>query len=95
MATLYVGDTARIDATITVDGVLTDPTALSITVEGPAGAETHSYPSAELTRLSTGRYRAAINCTAAGTWQYRWISPGPTAKGALQGAFDVQEQNVT
>lgn len=96
MSTIYIGATARIDITLTVDGVDTDPSALSLIVEDPAGAETtYVYGvGAVVTKLATGRYRGSIDCTSAGRWLYRWVSPGPTAKGAVQGAFDVEALNV-
>lgn len=87
---LHVGDDARVTTTITVDGVLTDPSALSLEVTRPGGVtSTLVYPGT-IERVSIGVFRATIDCTLAGTYRYRWVSPGPAAKGAERGYFDVE-----
>ena len=93
---LHVGDTARVDTTIKVDGVLTDPSSLTCEVQTPSGTKTtYSYPSANLVKLSTGSYRCLVDCTESGTWRVIWSSPGPTAKGADYAYFDVTPQPFT
>lgn len=93
---LHVGDTARVDTTIKVDGVATDPSSLSCEVQSPSGTKTtYTYPSANLVKLSTGNYRCLVDCTEAGTWKAIWSSPGPTAKGADYVYFDVTVQPFT
>lgn len=90
---LHVGDTIEIDVTIKIrdTGVLTDPTTLSIRVTSPVGSVvTYAYPSANVVKLSTGKYRATVDCTAVGRWHFTWLSPGPTAKGSEPGYFDVE-----
>lgn len=57
---------------------LTDPSSLTFEVQPPGGTAT-SYA---YSRISVGKYRGLVDCTTAGTWKYRWSSPGPVAKGA-------------
>ncbi len=99
---LNVGDTARIPIRIYVDDpddgpVATDPTALSIDVTDPDGVvATYAYPCAQLVKVvnaaeDAGFFEALIDCTAAGGWTWRLVSPGPVAKGAERGEFDVSD----
>lgn len=86
-------------------GVQTDPSALSIIVTPPALPDGTARPditylygldlnvTRELVALADGttvvEYCALIDCAHAGTWRFRWDSPGPLAKGADRGYFDV------
>lgn len=86
---LYVGADAKIETEVRVNGVLTDPTSLSCEVTAPDGSlRTYVYPT-DITKVSTGVYRFFVDCTMAGTYKARWVSPGPGAKGADRLYFDV------
>lgn len=86
--TLHVGDTNELELDVysRATGLLTDPTSLALIVTSPSGAVTTIEP----TKLATGRYRALVDCTAAGRWRFVWSSPGPTCKGTYPGYFDVE-----
>lgn len=86
---LYVGADAKIETEVRVNGVLTDPTSLSCEVTAPDNSvRTYVYPT-DITKVSTGVYRFFVDCTMAGTYKARWVSPGPGAKGADRLYFDV------
>lgn len=88
---LDVGDDCIINATLTVDGVATDPTTLAADIYTPAGAlTTVTYPAATLTKTATGVYKLVVDCTAAGQWRVRFRSTG-TAKGAGRTSFTVRD----
>ena len=45
------GETVRISGYFTVDGVLTDPTTITLKIQTPAGVETsYTYAAAEITK---------------------------------------------
>lgn len=76
------GEIARLGITLTVDGAVTDPSTIKIRVKPPttAAVEYVYGVDSNVTRLSTGVYRAAITITNdPGPWQYRWISTGTAA----------------
>lgn len=74
-----------------VNGVATDPTAVTCTVTDPTGAVTvHSFAGAapaDVTKASTGTYQLQVSCTTAGVWLYAWTGTGV--------ASDVQEGTWT
>ena len=94
---LYVGATEVIRSTFKVRNettgidALTDPTELSMIVVNPdLTSTTYIYGVDEqIQKLSKGVFRALIDCTVAGRWNYEWISTG-AAKGAFRGDFYVQ-----
>lgn len=86
---LDVGDTLVIRLEVKVDGVLTDASSIAIKVRSPSQIEA-TYPiGPNLVRDDVGIYRALIDCTEAGHWDFVWLSAGPIAKGAETGYFDV------
>jgi hypothetical protein len=94
MAILHVGNTNIIDFYFRDydTRALTDPTTVQVTVKPrKSGASTtYTYGTdANLTKTATGSYRIAINCTAADTWDFVILSPGPTAKCSGSGSFVV------
>lgn len=88
---LTVGALAYDHAVNEVVQELTTPSALTLTVETPAGVET-TYTLAQLTQVSTGIYRKDVDLTAAGDWPYRWASTTPN--GAEEGVLHVRTQRV-
>lgn len=79
---------ATLTNTFSVDGVATDPTAVTLAVTTPTGTTTtYTYSLAEITRDSTGVYHKDIACTEAGTWSYVWTGTGA--------ASDVEDGNWT
>lgn len=92
MNTHDIGDLVQVDATeITVAGVPTDPTTLSLTVTDPTGSATvYIYGTdAELVKDSVGNYHADLLPTLAGRWAYLWGGTGAATFGE-EGAFYVR-----
>lgn len=78
-----IGDDVTVTTTVYVDGVLTDPASVVVTVTDPAGDDT--TPS--VTNPSTGVFHATVPVTAAGRWQYAWQTTDPDSTEF--GYFDV------
>jgi hypothetical protein len=77
---LYPGMPFRVTITFTdEDGVLTDPTTVTIKVMDPCGGETTYVEGtdSEMDNPSTGVYTADITPDCAGRWSFRWITTGP------------------
>ncbi len=89
MGTVFFDSTnelATLTNTFAVDGVNTDPTAVSLTITSPTGVTTTPTP----TKTATGVYRADITCGEADTWQYEWTGTG-AATDDVVGTWEVQE----
>lgn len=87
---INVGDVARLDADFFVDGVLTDPTTVTLIVKPPGAASvTYAYPTdPHITKTATGKYRGLVDCSTAGIWHGRWVTTGAAA-GAEEFSFTV------
>lgn len=79
-----IGDDVAVTTTVRVDGTLTDPATIVLTVTDPDGVV--STPSID--HPSVGEYRALVPATAAGRWSYVWETTDPT--GVEHGHFDVR-----
>jgi hypothetical protein len=81
------GDEVTLEATFTVDGTLTDPTAVTCEVRRPDG--TVVTPTA--TRDSLGKYTAKVTPADGeeGDWWYRFVGTG-AAKAAERKMFLVR-----
>lgn len=91
-ASIYdVGDVAVFTFELNVAGVLTDPSAFSVEVKPPTGvAVTYVYGAgAEITKTSTGIYKASIPCSEAGMWSVFAVGTGAAA-GAEPAYFNVR-----
>jgi uncharacterized protein YfaS (alpha-2-macroglobulin family) len=71
------------------DDAAADPTAVTLTVKKPSGA--NSSPS--VTHPSTGRYEGVVEIDMAGTWFYRWAGTG-ALQAAEEGEFYVRPRRV-
>ena len=68
VTTVYAGTTQTVTATFRdAAGVLTDPTAITITSVSPTGTQT-AYTGGQLTHVSTGVYRVSVPFSSAGPW---------------------------
>lgn len=79
-----IGDDVAVTTTIRVDGELTDPDGVTLTVTAPDGTETTPTP---IEHPSTGAYKALVTVDQAGRWRYTWATTDPT--GVEHGYFDV------
>lgn len=85
---LEVGTAVQLTAEFYDDGVLVDPTTVTLRVRNPQG--TRSTP---LTvRDSTGKFHCDIQLNTAGQWWYRFEATGPIA--ADEGSFVVRRSSV-
>lgn len=72
--TYDIGDLARLTVTFKdIAGALTDPTAVSIVVQDPAGAETTP---GGIVHESTGIYHYDLSVLLGGVYAYRWVATG-------------------
>jgi hypothetical protein len=73
-----VGDLVTLQATFTnIDGVNTDPTTVTLSVQDPGGTITaYTYAGMAVTKFATGIYRYALSITTEGRWRYRWVGTG-------------------
>lgn len=82
------------------DGVPTDPNAVTLYVQTPAGVEVsytsmapHTTPAPPIVRTSAGRFEADIVPDSGGLWRYRWQGVG-LADGAQDGQFWIEPSFV-
>jgi uncharacterized protein YfaS (alpha-2-macroglobulin family) len=86
------GDLVRVSVNFQVDGVATDPTAVTLKVRKPDGTvDTFTFVGGDVVKDSTGNYHHDINTTAgpAGVWSYRFEGIG-AAQGAEEAEFIVK-----
>ena len=86
MSSVDIGDPIVRTLTVTVQGTLTDPTAITFTYRDPAGADTVITP----TRTSLGLFTAQFTPTIAGYYRYRWLTTGLGA-GSESGSVQVRD----
>jgi len=77
MSNPIIGQSVILQATFKdTDGVLVDPSSVTLTIEDPDGTVTTPAP----TNQSTGVYQHSLDLDLAGDWDYRW--EGDTTEGA-------------
>lgn len=85
---LEAGDPLTFACDFRVDGVLTDPSTVSLIVTDPDGVETtYTYAGSTVTRDSLGRFSKTLTAVA-GWYFWRWVGTG-TAQSVDQGAVQV------
>jgi len=92
MPTHYdVGAVVEAAVDIDVDGVLTDPDALTVKYRDPSGnvVTKVSGTDPEVVRDSTGTYHIDIHAGQKGEWAVRWSGSGQ-ASGAVEYSFHVR-----
>lgn len=95
MQTYDVGDLIVLELPLTVNGVPTDPTALTLTITPPSGAVVvKNWPSpSEITRVSVGSFRYDYAPLLAGLYAYEWRGTG-SAQADERGYFEVRPAYV-
>jgi len=83
---------ATVSNTFTVDGVATDPTAVTLTITDPTGVDT-VYTGAQVTHVATGIYKKDIPCTIVGTWAYQWTGT-IVGSDVVAGTWEVHETQL-
>jgi len=92
MPTHYdVGAVVEAAVDIDVDGVLTDPSALTVKYRDPGGNVTTKVfgTDAEVVNDDVGIYHIDIHTDEKGEWAVRWVGTGE-ASGATEYSFHVR-----
>jgi hypothetical protein len=85
---LEAGDPLTFACDFRVDGVLTDPSTVTLTITAPDEVETtYTYSGGEITREGVGRYSKTVTAVA-GWYFWRWAGTG-AAQAVDQGAVEV------
>lgn len=86
------GATVEFRITLSVDDVLTDATAVTLTLRRPDGA---NLTAGAVTHVSTGVYEVDYTFAAdfPGQWFFRWESTGPAA-GVKEGSVVIRPSHV-
>lgn len=70
-------DPADLTTGIKVDGVLTDPTTLTLEVQEPDGTLTaYTYAASQITKLNTGQFYRSHAVDQAGLHEIEWTGTG-------------------
>jgi hypothetical protein len=83
--TYYLGNVVTLSTTVEVNGIPTNASAMTLTVQNPDGSTT----SPSLSNTSTGIYSVAFTPTLPGHYVYRFLATG-TGASATEGEFDVR-----
>lgn len=91
MGLYYLGNEVTVFYTFTVDGVATDPTTVTFTVELP-DQTTETFVNGvdpEVTNPSVGYYELAYTPLTAGVYQYKVVGAGAVVAASPTGSFTV------
>jgi hypothetical protein len=81
---------ATLSNTFRVDGVATDPGAVTLVVTAPDGtATTYTYTGGDLTRTGAGAYTKDVPVPLDKLWSYVWIGTTPAAD-VVAGSWEVR-----
>ena len=84
-------DKVRLTANFTVNGVLTDPTTVTLKVKNLSGTiSTYTYALAQVTKSAVGIYFKDISLDKIGEWFYRWEGTG-AVEAANETYLDVKD----
>ncbi len=88
---MLIGNVCQLDFQVLGDSGWVDPTAVSLILKPPSGANVTPEP----TRLGPGRYRLNLSTTGLvpGLWRYRWEGSG-TYECAAEGEFTILASEV-
>lgn len=79
----FVGDRATITAKFLLNGVLTDPTSVTVTVKDPSGNDSTPTP----TNSSTGVYTLNLDLDEYGQWNIKWAGTGAVVAAIVKSIF--------
>ncbi len=83
------GTKVRMEATFTLNDVVTDPTTVAgIVIDGAGVSTTYSTADPEMTNVSTGVYKIELVVVAEGVWEFRFTGVGVVDE-AVEGRFEV------
>lgn len=85
-----LNDTGSPTVTFTVDGTLTDPTTVTLTVRKPSGTTTsYTYAAAAVSRISLGVYRKNLTLDERGVWLFTFTGTGD-CQASAEGTVTVR-----
>lgn len=79
----FVGDRATITAKFLLNGNLTDPTSVVVTVKDPSGNDSTPAP----TNSSTGVYVLNLDLDEFGQWNIRWVGTGDVVAAIVKSIY--------
>lgn len=85
MATYYWGRDVRLSAEFYLSNVLTNPTAVTLTIKPPSGS---NIEITNTTNDSTGKYHYDYTPPIAGSYQYQFDGTG-AVEASAEGVFSV------
>lgn len=86
----WQGQAVRTSCTFSVNGINTDPTAVTLKVRDPSGnVATYTYALSQVTRSAAGVYYKDLSTDEQGTWHYQWLGTG-ACEAADEGEFEVR-----
>ena len=91
MTNPIVNDTVELEAKFTLEGALTDPTTVVLTVTDPASSvTTYNWPTGVhlITHKGLGQFECDVTATSAGRWTFQWTTTGPVVT-VINGSFTV------
>lgn len=98
MKQFTLGSRIRFVGTFTdlIAGVVTDPTAVTLKLHDPTGAETSfTYSAGQVIRDSVGVYHYDYTPTISGlTWRARWVGTGSVV-AATEAQFEIVDSGFT
>lgn len=87
----FLGQGVTVRCEFAVNGVFTDPTTVTLTVQKPDRTETtYTYGAGEITKDSLGHFSKQIEPATLGTYIYKW-----KGTGACIAAFEYYFQVIT
>jgi len=106
MSDPIVGETVNITALVYENGLLTDPTGMTLVVTDPNGTVTtylwpsgsvivHGYPPITNETSTLGAFYAPIVVLVPGQWTFVWTASGVVTAGPITGAFNVDAIPIT
>lgn len=94
--TYHVGDSVKLTGTFTLDGVATDPTAVSLQIRDPSGnISLLTYAADELTQVSTGVYSYNLTLDESGDWFVKFIGTGTVISSTKDTLIFVADTHFT
>lgn len=89
---IYNGQLVTLKCTFTVNGVKTDPDAITLSVKTPEPDSeilTYTLAAEQVVRIRQGEYAGYVTVTKPGRWKFRFVSSGECDAVGV-GEFDVQ-----
>jgi hypothetical protein len=91
MGVYQIGDAVTLQASFeSLAGVLTDPTAVTLSVIDPAGVTTTYTLVSGVTKVADGVFQCVVTPALVGRWVYKWAGTGAVQAASPDTYFVVQ-----